>query len=140
MSYRHTKNYDKQHVTTALAKLQSYAAKYPWVINIDWDKAVESIHNAMDRGMGYVVDESYLVMVDEVVPWYSEDRILQEWLVIRIYPGGDIDSVPPALVEMAKDRDCIMVMSADSSPVKLVADAYVRADFLPLTQTFYQRV
>lgn len=130
---------DWDAVAQALIKLEQYAQQYKWAIGVDFLHAVGNIYDAIVAGQGYVID-GYLVMVDEVKPWYSEVPILTEWLVIKLYSGGSVDSIPPALLEIAKQRGIGMVMTADSSPVNIVAGAYKRAGFSPLTTSFFKVV
>lgn len=126
-------------LTEALLKLYAYANKYEWANEISWIKANQAIRAFAKEGNAYVVD-GYLVMVDTIEPWYSYDRVLQEWLVLKLYQGGSVDSVPPALLALAKERGCKTVMSADSSPLSIVSKAYEDAGFLPLTRSYFQKV
>ena len=126
-------------VVNSLMKLENYAKQYKWAIGVDFLYAVGNIYDAVKAGQGYVID-GYLVMVDEVKPWYSKEPILTEWLVIKLYPGGSVDSIPTALLAIAKERGISMVMTADSSPVNIVAEAYQRAGFDKLTTSFFKVV
>lgn len=126
-------------VVNSLMKLENYAKQYKWAIGVDFLYAVGNIYDAVKVGQGYVID-GYLVMVDEVKPWYSEQPILTEWLVLKLYQGGSVDGIPPALLEIAKSRGIGMVMTADSSPVNIVAAAYKQAGFSPLTTSFFKVV
>lgn len=126
-------------VVNSLTKLENYAKQYKWAIGVDFLHAVGNIHDAIKQGQGYVID-GYLVMLDEVSPWYSKSPILTEWLVLKLYPGGSVDSIPEALLAIAKERGISMVMTADSSPVNIVAEAYQRAGFSKLTTSFFKVV
>lgn len=128
---------DWSSVVTALTKLMSFAATYDWVGSIDWVKGTDAIAETIRSGHGYIVD-GYLVLTDKVIPWYTKDVILQEWLVIKVYPGGNITSVPLALEAIAEEQGCKFIMSADSSPVNIVGRAYEEAGYLPLTHSFYK--
>lgn len=126
-------------VTEALLKLRDYASQYKWANAIDFDKACASVQQTYDDGCAYVVD-GYLVLIDVIQPWYSNDKILQEWLVLKLehIEGQSVDSIPPALLAIAKERGCKSVITADSSPVNIVAGAYQRAGFTPLTTSFFK--
>jgi hypothetical protein len=126
-------------VVDALIKLEAYAKEYKWAVGVDFSLATGAIYTAIKAGQGYIID-GYLVMLDEVKPWYSDEPILTEWLVMKLYPGGSVDSIPPALVQIAKQRGLKLVMTADSSPVNIVAGAYKRGGFSPLTTSFYKAV
>lgn len=126
-------------ISDALVKLQKYAKAYSWTNEVDFDKACSAVGDFIGQGKAYVID-GYLVMIDVIQPWYSNDSVLQEWLVLKLYDGGSVDSVPPALLAIAKERGCKSVATADSSPISIVADAYTRAGFLPLTRSFTKEV
>lgn len=140
MSYtRKAEQADAKAVFDALIKLAQYALKYEWAVGVDLSLATRNIFAAISQGQGYVID-GYLVMVDEVIPWYSERAILTEWLVLKLYNDGNVSSIPPALLEIAKERGIGMVMTADSSPVNIVAEAYKQAGFSQLTTSFFKVV
>ena len=138
---RLVESHDYWYIAEALLKLRDYARSYDWAVGIDYDIAYYNIQLACSKGYGYIVD-GYLVMVDTVTPWYSDVPVLQEWLVLKIYDTttGDIDSVPVALRQIAHERSCSLVITADSSPVSIVAKAYQRAGYSPLTQSFFTKV
>lgn len=139
MSWRNAKAADFPAIDAALRVMEERAAKYPFVITTSLRKATTSIEAAVFSHRAYVID-GYLVLIDVVEPWYSTDSILQEWYVMKIYPGGDVSSIPPALLEIAKDLGCGIVMTADSSPVQIVAAAYEQAGFIKLTQSYCTKV
>ena len=130
---------DWPYVTAALTKLEQYAKAYDWAVEVDFLEAVGNIYDAIVSGQGYVID-GYLVMIDSIKPWYSKSEVLTEWLVLKLYDGGSVDSIPPVLVELAKKYNVAVIMTADSSPVSIVAGAYQRAGFNKLTTSFYKVV
>lgn len=127
---------DYDYIMAALLRLEEYAKEYKWASGVNVDLAAYNLITYIEAGQGYVVD-GYLVMVDEIKPWYSNEPILTEWLVLKLFPGGSVDSVPAALIQIAKNRGISMIMTADSSPVNIVAGAYKRAGFNPLTTSFF---
>ena len=126
-------------VHDALLVMEQRAAKYPFVVTTSLRKAAASIEHAILTHNAYVVD-GYLVLTEVLQPWYSEDNILQEWYVMRLYPSGSVDSIPAALKEIAYTLGCQIVMTADSSPVQIVAAAYEQAGFNKLTQSYCTKV
>lgn len=124
-------------VLVALTRLQAFAESYEWVGKVDWDKGTQIIFDTIKAGNAYMVD-GYLVLTEVVCPWYTKDLLLQEWLVLKVQVGGNVTAVPKALEEIAKAHNCIAVISADSSPVQLVAAAYKEAGYKPLTNSFYK--
>lgn len=135
--YRPVTDNDTPHIVAALKKLDEYAKAYPWVGNVDHDKAYQTIDDVIAAGKAFVVS-GYLVLVDVVSPWYTSDLILEEWLVLKLYDGGSVDHIPNALEELRVLFNCSAIVSADSSPVNIVAGAYKRAGYLPLTTSFYK--
>lgn len=126
-------------VLIALEKLKHFASQYEWVGEVDWDKGTEAVYDTIRKGNAYMVD-GYLVLTEVVCPWYSRDNLLQEWLVLKVQVGGNVTSVPKALLEIARERACKAVITADSSPVQLVAKAYQEAGYKPLTNSFFKVV
>jgi hypothetical protein len=129
---------DSRAIHAALKELQRFAEAYSWAVDVDFDQAVTSIWNCRDKA--WVID-GYLVMVDVITPWYSKSPVLQEWLVLKVYPGGKVSSVPPALLKLAKEEyNCSVVITADSSPVSIVARTYEEAGFALLTRSYFKKV
>jgi len=140
MSYRlATLNDDTEVITNAVRKLQAYARNYVFINTIDFDTALANVLETVKIGAAYIID-GYLVLTEFIQPWYSEDWILQEWLVLKVRSGGSVDSIPPALKEIAAEHECRIILTADSSPVNIVAQAYEKAGFHKLTQSFCTKV
>lgn len=129
---------DAAALSDALHRLEAFAKNYSWTNKVDFHKAYSALLDFADAGKAYVID-GYLVMVDVIEPWYSNDRVLQEWLVLKLYTGGTVKSIPLCLLQIARQRACLSVISADSSPISIVADAYQDAGFYPLTRSFYKK-
>lgn len=133
--YRKADLADLDCIYDALRGLEQYAKQYSWTNSVDFEKAYLTVWAEVLAGKAYVV-EGYLVMTDVVTPWYSTDKVLQEWLVLKLYKKGSIGSVPVALLAIAKELGCKSVISADSSPVNIVGRAYEKAGYTPLTRSF----
>ena len=130
---------DSNLIFKAILKLDRYSDNYDWAVGKDLDKACASIVDAIHVGNVAIVD-GYLVCVEVITPWYSNAKVLQEWLVLKLEEGGNLASIPIALQEIAIGRGASLIMSADSSPVNIVAGAYKAAAFKPLTTSFYKVV
>ena len=130
---------DEELIFKALQNLDRYSDNYDWAVGKDLAKAKASIIDAIYYGDVAIVD-GYLVCVDTITPWYSHATVLQEWLVLKLEDGGNLASIPIALQEIAIGRGASLIMSADSSPVNIVAGAYKAAAFKPLTTSFYKVV
>lgn len=123
----------------ALLRLHEYSKKYKFAVGVDYTSAEASVLHEIDAGCAYVID-GYLVLLSKTVPWYATEPILQEWLVLKLYGGGDINNVPAGILQLAKELGCAVAITADSSPVNIMADAYNKAGFSPLTRSFYKEV
>ena len=130
---------DRDALIAACKKLQEYAKAYSWTNEVSFDKGVSALQANILMGKGYLID-GYLVMLDIIQPWYSNDKVLQEWLVLKLYPGGTVNSIPPALLSIAQTLGCKSVISADSSPISIVENAYLVDGWRPLTRSFTMKV
>lgn len=130
---------DHGPIRSALLLLEEYSKKYGFAVGVDYTRAVANVLDEVDNEQAYVID-GYLVLLTKVIPWYANKPILQEWLVLKLYGGGDISSVPAGIIQLAKDMGCSVTITADSSPVNIMADAYNKAGFSPLTRSFYKEV
>lgn len=128
---------DGDAIRFACRKLERYAERYDWAIKQDYIKGLAAVMDAVRHRQALVID-GYLVLICEVVPWYSNAKCLQEWLVMDLNMTGVIESVPLGLEAFARAHNFDMVITADSSPVNIVAGAYRGAAFKPLTSSFYK--
>ncbi len=130
-----------QDITAIEAVMRKQArriSKRPWATASDIEKAVEAVLAACANGGGYMVD-GYLVLVDVVVPWHSHQPILHEWLVLKVYHGGSIHSVPNALLQLEKALGCCGIVGGDTSVTATLAAAYAEAGFTPHGKTFFRK-
>lgn len=51
----------------------------------------------------YIVEDSFLVVYDVGAPWYSQDAILSELLVLRLLPGSSFTAVADFLTNAARE-------------------------------------
>ena len=122
-----------------LAKLEKYAKDYGFISSTDLVKATSSIAQQIREGNGYIVGD-YLVMVAEVTPWYSNDKLLQEWFTMKLkFKARGREYIPALLKDVAAYRGCTHVLTADSSNGSM-AKTWRWAGFSPLTQSFYTKV
>jgi len=139
VNWRWASQDDDGLIFNALLDLDRYSDNYDWAVGKNFGKAWCSIADAVAAGNVAIVD-GYLVCVETITPWYSNATVLQEWLVLKLEDGGNLASIPIALQEIAIGRGASLIMSADSSPVNIVAGAYKAAAFKPLTTSFYKVV
>lgn len=122
-----------------LAKLEKYAKDYGFISSTDLIKATSAIAQQIREGNGYVLGD-YLVMVAEVTPWYSNDKLLQEWFTMKLrFRANGRQYIPDVLQVIAEERGCSHVLTADSSNGSMT-NQWQAAGFSPLTQSFYTKV
>ena len=130
---------DLPAIGKGLAKLQTVADNYGFVNSTNLTKATLALINEIRLGNGYIVGD-YLVMVAEVTPWYSDDKVLQEWFTMKLkFKAEGRNLLAGALILIALKRSCTHIMTADSSGGPM-AKQWANSGFTPLTQSFYQRV
>ncbi len=80
----------------------------PWFKHIDKNKVVALLCNA-----SFIINETYLVVISEIVPWYFKDqRVLEEQLIVKLYNnGGKFSDVLDFLKQEAKARNCVAVFT-----------------------------
>lgn len=119
------------------AKISSRGKK-PWYKHVDLRRVLTSILEG--DSMSALVD-GFLVIYDVGVPWYSPERMLEEVMVLRVYPGGDFFNVPKFLEAKAKVHGCTMVSvgtalaRSDAALIKLYEQAGYNVAAVQLTKT-----
>ena len=136
--YRLATLLDEWDIQHALFKLKNYADKYDWAF-ISVDHALAAVSSEIAAGNAWIIS-GHLVLVQRVIPWYSDRAMLQEYLVLKLGCNGVLADVPVALQAIALEQGCVAVITGDSSPLSIVADAYKAAGFSPLTRSFYKKV
>lgn len=112
--------------------------KKPWYKHVDLRRVLTSILGG--DSLSALVD-GYLVVYDIGETWYSQHRILEEVMVIRVYPGGSFPNVPKFLESKAKAHGCAMVSvgtalaRSDPALVKLYEQAGYQVAAVQLTKS-----
>ena len=132
---------DWPSVEKALAGFAKVAMNYPFVDGLDFERACTSIKTCIEAGDGYIID-GYLVMTTCFCPWYSTAKILQEWLVLKVYPTPPEGTkhIPAYLERLAVRLGATRLITGDSSPVDIMGSTYRSAGFKPLTCSFFKEV
>jgi hypothetical protein len=132
---------DWPDVEEALARFAKVAVSYPFVDGLDFERACTSIKTCIEAGDGYIID-GYLVMTTCFCPWYSTAKILQEWLVLKVYrtPPWGTKNIPEHLSAVAVRLGATRLITGDSSPVDIMGSTYRSAGFIPLTCSFFKEV
>lgn len=128
----------REPLEIALRKLENFAASYDWVTAPDFDRALSALLD-MGKTQAYYI-YGYLVMAEVIQPWYSKDLLLTEWLVLKLYPGGDINAVPTGLRAIAKDNNCVGVLCNDSTGINIMGNVYAAAGADPLTRAYFMEI
>lgn len=101
-------------------------------------KAEYQIRLALEEGRVYEI-HGCAVMIDIGADWYSLADFLFEKFVLAIHEDARPDLVPAALVQLARDRGCVAVVSGDMV-AGLMNRHYTAAGFKPDGTNFYTEV
>lgn len=137
--YRLAESTDLAAVHRAAVRCVRREASYLAVAPINVDKACANASRAISEGNAYIVG-GYFVLAEAVSPWYSDVRVLQESLVMRVYPGGNALDVAKALQDIAARLGCSWVATGDMGKYQLMAKAYLAEGFQPQPPSFYKGV
>lgn len=79
-----------------------------WFKYVDRDSVISILCNA-----SFIINETYLVVISEIVPWYFKDqRVLEEQLIVKLYNNeGKFSDVLDFLKQEAKARNCVAVFA-----------------------------
>jgi len=79
-----------------------------WFKYIDEEKVLELLCNS-----SFIINETYLVVMSEIQPWYfKEHKVLEEQLIVKLYNnGGKFTDVLEFLKIEAKARGCVAVFA-----------------------------
>lgn len=113
------------------------AERNPFFGNTDWDKGMSFVWGHIDGGNAWIAD-GYLIIATVAKPWYNNDQLLVEQLVLKINRTGVISSVPIALEQLAKEFGCNKIVVSDSSLYGTYRQACEDAGFLPFSPTLYK--
>lgn len=122
MMYRPIEERDRDSIRAALEKALKVIRRRGklYLNNEDWDVGMEYI---MSTPTACIFREQYLVMASLGSNWFSTATILQEELVLRVYPGdAQYSDVVTFLETLAKDNNATAVVIGtagftDKSPV-----------------------
>lgn len=117
--------------------LSSYALKItergdkPWFKHVDVAQVMDHI---MAETFQLKAIDGYLILYEIAEPWYNQHvRILNEVMVLQVYPGGQFSSVVGAMVALAREADCVMIHvgTALAGNDEALARKYKRHGFRP---------
>lgn len=139
MSYRKVNwSQDAALIIAALTKLNYSHHRYSFIYKANLNKAVCYVHNAVCGGNAYIVNESILLLVSDIIPWCSDDNILQEELVLSLVPDVYVLTAITALEAIAKERGSDHIILSDSSIELRLSKAYTRRGYTKITNQFYK--
>jgi len=136
---------DLSALMEALVRFAQFAQDNPhyefakgWDLALAYANLSTAILQVDDTNRVYRIG-GYLVFCDLVTPWYSSKPILQEWFTIKVGQGGvPLEDIPAVLVQQARIAGAVGVMGGDSSPSSVMAAAYEKANFTPLTKAYFK--
>lgn len=96
--------------------------------HLDLDAAMQSLYQ-FDHA--YVVNESYLVVYELGIPWYSSSLMLSEQLVLQLSSNSDFAVVPSFLEQAGREAGASLVETgtALAKSDAALASLYKRAGF-----------
>ncbi len=98
------------------------------------------IRDAIHTGRAYFIG-GYFVMYDVGKPWYSDQRLLIEDIILKVYKDSSV-SVQDAiasLTTLAKLKGCAAVVSGDTQ-VGYMSPHYVSAGFVYIGNQFFKEL
>lgn len=139
MSYRRYQPLeDHLLLETALDDWEAQAPKYGYVDYPNRDKVLANIYNKHLEDDAYIVDSSFLLLVESITPWFADDKILQEVLVLRLRYGGRLASVISAIEDIAYSRGDDKILLSDSSVGLSLSKFYKRKGYSLVTNSFFK--
>lgn len=131
---------DLAAIGKAVDDLERNYAAYGYSQRPNPRKVERYIHDHIRAGLAFIVDEGFLVLVGVGEAWHSDDRALEERLVLRLHKGGDIRAVPKVLEHVARTLKCDSLLASDSSIGFRMGKVYSRAGMRPITTTYYKEL
>lgn len=109
-------------------------ARKGWVLHATPESAYAGLQDQHTVGNVFVIDEHYLVAVAHGSPWYNQDIvILEEVMVLALVPGGNFRSVTDFLDMEAHRRGASFIASgtALATSDRALSRLYARAGYTP---------
>lgn len=139
MSYRTIDNTDYPLIRQAIDKWKTIIPLYNYCKKFNPEKIIANIYRKDTEGAAYIVGGSFLLLVTEGSPDYSDDLILQEDLILSLVPGGRLLDVVDALEDIAKVRGVDHIALSDSSiGIKLSSVYQRRRGYRVITHTLFK--
>ena len=97
----------KLHALAALSDLKASSKSVPAYL-IEPNYALTTL---LYKPNAFVVNGRWFIVYDVGTPWFSDKRVLQEVMVLRIAPGGRFSEVTDFLEAEAKAWQCEAIMA-----------------------------
>lgn len=142
MLYRLAEHADDGAVLAAFEQLEISSPHYRFSRRPSARMGFDYYWEAKQRGDAYIIDGTWLLLVNGGRAWHGHDTCLEEALVLRCYPRsvGHIQRIPEALEAIAVERKVDAVLVHDSSLGFRMGNVYDRAGFIPITHTYYKEL
>lgn len=138
MSYRLATHADDYAVLQAFEDLELASPQYRFSQRPSARAGFDYYWEHKRQGNAYIVDEHYLLLVNDGKAWHGADTCLEEGLVLALKPNGNLGKVVQALEAVAKERKVTAILVHDSSLNFRMSTLYERAGFIPITRTHYK--
>lgn len=116
----------------------SARSKKDWYQHVDVSRVLTSILSGEKPS---AIVDGYLVVYDIGSTWYSDKLMLEEVMVLCVYPGGDFKNVPRYLEAKARECGCAFVAvgtalaRTDAALVAMYESAGYQTAAVQLTKT-----
>lgn len=123
---------DRQALWWALADLEANRFRYPMRVLPDISGAVDHITAKADLGEAIVVS-GCLLMFSIITPWYGNERVLQEELILSLRPGANPRAAVRKLQALEKEHGCAYTLAGNLLQDPRLTRLYEREGFSKLS-------
>lgn len=129
-------------IVSALRELLLFSPNYGWVGKPDLAAGVRHVIEKVDQGNAFV-GHGYLLLVSEFEPWYGNDKIMQEELILRLPKQREyrLNRVIGFLTALAEVRKADLLLVGNSYTTDALSNIYQsRYGFTPCSTTLYKGI
>lgn len=131
MSAREVFSADLPLIRQHLVRLHESGHK-AWMGFANPEDTLDGIRLLASQSGAWIVDDTYLVLIDSGSPWYNPNvSVLEELMVLALVPGGDFRSVTKFLDQVAAARGCDFISSgtALATSDRALSRLYMRSGY-----------
>lgn len=123
---------DRQALWRALEHLEAYRFRYPMKVLPDVGGAWTHIVAKADLGEAIVVGKC-LLMFSVITPWYGNERVLQEELILSLHPDANPRAAVRELRRLEKVHSCAYTVAGNLLQDQRLTRLYEREGFFKLS-------